>query len=467
MHMYSLTSCIDPVLVCAECGDGLCEQGEQCTDAQCSSGCRADCPYTLFNCAGNATVTSPCNSRGSCNVLSGVCTCFPGYTGPLCDSCAYGYTRQSGVWCVPTEVTVVSCFNGIHDSNELGVDCGGVCLQQCGVSPSLTPSHSFQASVLVGVLVAVVFLGIAGGTYWIFIRKRDSNSRGTNKIVPASMLQPVPQPSTKPAHVLPVQPDGDAGSNSDEDVDRRQVSDSADAEGEGGGATDDNSSPTAAAAEALVQAMILSANSALLPTEVVTSGDVTASPPQDPVEEAVDEEPIVDDSNDRHTPGPDTEQLPDSNHQDVQREAERRSVPLPSDEGEFVRVGKARNSFVVSSVPFVGAEDVVQVGSVKALSSKREVISTSKGSSDLRRASLVSSEDSREESTQHTAAARKRRLTPLLAVKPVPGRRKSTISPEKVLKTVAPALSPPVGIDKHPLAPADLSYRNTEEEEEL
>lgn len=86
-----------PVRV-GSCGNGVCETGEVCTDADCSNrgACSDDCGLIPKQCPSPLDATglraAPCAGNGACKLDTGACVCTTGWTGAACDACAHGYT---------------------------------------------------------------------------------------------------------------------------------------------------------------------------------------------------------------------------------------------------------------------------------------------------------------------------------------------------------------------------------------
>ncbi|KAL3160933.1 disintegrin and metalloproteinase with thrombospondin motifs [Trebouxia sp. C0009 RCD-2024] len=77
-------------------GNGLCEAGEMPSAAENFTGVPADCPIK-FHPIPAGTGAAPCSGHGAPVAAQGTCQCYVGYDGPVCDACADGYQRLSGV----------------------------------------------------------------------------------------------------------------------------------------------------------------------------------------------------------------------------------------------------------------------------------------------------------------------------------------------------------------------------------
>ncbi len=78
-----------------------------------------------------------CSGHGTCLGLAGYCSCFTGYVGAACASCASEYVLISqglSRSCVFLPGAKVTCSDGVRNGNEDGVDCGGSCITACDVS---------------------------------------------------------------------------------------------------------------------------------------------------------------------------------------------------------------------------------------------------------------------------------------------------------------------------------------------
>ena len=146
----------------AVCGNSLCEFGEACTTANCSTGCALDCPaYSGHTCplgvSSSSGQLSECSSRGTCLQASGTCSCNAGYTGAACSHCLLNYTRltQDGP-CILFPGALTSCDDGVKNGNEDEVDCGGPNCAPCVPAP--TSQLIMIASVTAG---ALTVLGVA------------------------------------------------------------------------------------------------------------------------------------------------------------------------------------------------------------------------------------------------------------------------------------------------------------------
>ena len=105
--------------MCTECGNLLCESGEQCVDSTCvgAGQCRVDCPLPVRSCvssADNSGVARVCGGCGTCLGSTGTCECYSGYVGETCYGCSKGYVRVSGA-CVFMPGALVSCTDGVRN----------------------------------------------------------------------------------------------------------------------------------------------------------------------------------------------------------------------------------------------------------------------------------------------------------------------------------------------------------------
>ena len=94
--------------------------------------CLADCPLVVQSCAADAVTSVTCSGHGKCLAGTGTCACFAGYAGDACDRCTSNYIAMSTssgrlLFCVFLAGSASSCYNGVRDGVEMGVDCGGVC----------------------------------------------------------------------------------------------------------------------------------------------------------------------------------------------------------------------------------------------------------------------------------------------------------------------------------------------------
>jgi hypothetical protein len=87
--------------------------------------------------------------------IVGTCECFSeiGAAGENCADCAPGFTR-SGDGCISNSAP--TCFDGVQNGEETGIDCGGDDCNSCVESVELD-----VVPVVVGPIAAVLFLLIA------------------------------------------------------------------------------------------------------------------------------------------------------------------------------------------------------------------------------------------------------------------------------------------------------------------
>jgi hypothetical protein len=148
----------------ADCGNGVCERGEECTAASCSGGCISDCAVFVTSCPfglnryGSASV---CSSNGVCQQGTGRCACFAGYTGEVCSACTSEYIQVTrGGACIYLPGALSSCEDGVRNGNEVDVDCGGENCQPCSQTSRFTLIVAIigAVSVVCVTVVAVIYL---------------------------------------------------------------------------------------------------------------------------------------------------------------------------------------------------------------------------------------------------------------------------------------------------------------------
>lgn len=137
---------VNTCVVPATCSDGMQNQGEQGVDCGCTT-CSPPCPTCLV-CG-----TINCGSHGSCVEPNAVCICKDGYTGSRCETppvdpcagvncgthgaCNAGKCACFSGWTGPACETVLAptCTDGIQNSDEAGIDCGGT-VAKCFTCPN-------------------------------------------------------------------------------------------------------------------------------------------------------------------------------------------------------------------------------------------------------------------------------------------------------------------------------------------
>lgn len=130
----------------ATCSDGVQNQGEQGIDCGCST-CNPPCAACLV-CG-----TINCGAHGSCVEPNPVCICKDGYTGSRCETppvdpcagvncgahgaCSAGKCSCFVGWTGNNCETALepTCSDGIQNSDEAGIDCGGV-VAKCFICPN-------------------------------------------------------------------------------------------------------------------------------------------------------------------------------------------------------------------------------------------------------------------------------------------------------------------------------------------
>ena len=193
-HVLMLTPVVLYCLVVngTVCGNQRCELTEACSQmdasvvqangASSSTCCLTDCPVVVQSCPADGVSGIVCSGHGSCLTGAGVCHCFDGYGGDACGVCTSQYTAVTDttgrvVRCVLLAGSYSTCFNGVRDGLEQGVDCGGVC-PACAGTASLSQSAGTTVSsptvaLAVSVTVAVA-VGGAAVVALVVLRRRRS-----------------------------------------------------------------------------------------------------------------------------------------------------------------------------------------------------------------------------------------------------------------------------------------------------
>jgi hypothetical protein len=157
------------------CGNKQCEHGETCATSNgtvivASAGCcSADCPASLKTCPTSSG--GQCSGHGDCLSRSGTCSCHRGYAGSQCQTCSKSFVsvRSSssalGYLCVYLPGALSSCSDGVQNSLETGVDCGGSCppcvdASQGSSSSTNTASTSLLSQTYVQIALVVAMVGL-------------------------------------------------------------------------------------------------------------------------------------------------------------------------------------------------------------------------------------------------------------------------------------------------------------------
>jgi hypothetical protein len=397
------------------CGNSQCETGERCTDASCATGCRADCPFSVSDCA--SETETPCSSRGVCRPADNACDCFRGYAGAQCTVCSVGYTRGPSGTCVLTDAIGVSCFNGVRDGNETGIDCGGQCDTACGAGILSTSSVPLSPVTMAGIIVAgVVVLALLGVGGYRVKQRRQARKNGVvnkNKVVPQAASP------TKPHH-------GPATAGDDARPEFTDNEDDGDDDNDG-----DDSAPVNATPFEAVEAKADVGDES---KPVMCGGFASTLPQQDddPVRAMLAAASEGSASVQSSTPGQSMPASPERDHTDVAPPSAdssntRPTGELPQAEASFVRVrrnsltgpgGVRRKSITQSAGSLIAAAVALEAdGPADFCATPPQP----KQSGDPRDATPVSelAEGALQQSpTKRRDSTKKRRLTPLMSVKP-------------------------------------------------
>jgi len=160
------------------CGNGLCEVGERPAGIATTlvgyelESCHVDCSQPLRQCPAPADAPdgAPCGGTGRCLHASGVCACFPGYTGDDCGQCERGFYRVGRGRCTPSSETLAS-----------------VVMRTVSPAGGSTSSTVFAVSISL-VIVVVCTAAIAGAFAYLRFYKRRAAERsaGEPEVKPAN-----------------------------------------------------------------------------------------------------------------------------------------------------------------------------------------------------------------------------------------------------------------------------------------
>lgn len=148
-----------------QCGNNVCEFGEQCdVDDPSAPCCASDCPVSRISCAG--TSAGECNGAGRCIVSpkpakwTARCDCYTaaGYTGVDCGTCAKGFFHPKTSASVCIRLATASCNDGVKNGDEEGVDCGAACEISCVVNTVTEDGIQSMWGVFGGSLILLMLI---------------------------------------------------------------------------------------------------------------------------------------------------------------------------------------------------------------------------------------------------------------------------------------------------------------------
>lgn len=105
-----------------------------------------------------------CGGKGRCLAGSGgtgVCGCLGSAEGEACETCAVGFVRAGLAGCV--RAAAPTCFDGVKNGNETGVDCGGHLCKTCGSfgiadDPVVPPAETPVGTIMLVIIPVILFV---------------------------------------------------------------------------------------------------------------------------------------------------------------------------------------------------------------------------------------------------------------------------------------------------------------------
>ena len=181
------------------------------TNSSESACCSADCPVVVRSCPADAQSGKTCSGHGSCLTGVGECRCFEGYGGDACGTCSgqYATVLDSGgggaVRCVLLAGMYSTCFNGVVDGLEQGVDCGGVC-PSCGGTSSGADTAAGSRVVLITTttVVGALIVGIVVAAVVMCRQRSEQQPHRSRSVVTAPLRAGRSRGPMQPSSVYPV-----------------------------------------------------------------------------------------------------------------------------------------------------------------------------------------------------------------------------------------------------------------------
>lgn len=169
-----------------QCGNGVCEVGEQCDSTDPSKTCCAeDCKNVISACP--VANGEECNGKGRCATGSGSCFCYAGYVGTACEQCGSGLVLENNV-CVKVVVAPSATPSAAATASASAAPAAQ--------SPSATPvaiiagEEDSNSTILIAVLSVVGVVAVVGGVL-VFMKygRSAKRKRGSKPIVPVVDLK--------------------------------------------------------------------------------------------------------------------------------------------------------------------------------------------------------------------------------------------------------------------------------------